>query len=145
MHARRAPNQTVNMQRYSHFSYQQPYGQQIQYPGNHQGYGQNPNQNPNQNQNQKFQPNSPQFQQTSTPFQQLAKPQQPVNWYQPSQQGPPNQNWKQQPKGIMSYFQDKNGQMDIDKMLGTVGQMANTYHQVSPILKGLGSFVKRFK
>ncbi|WP_077297767.1 YppG family protein [Virgibacillus pantothenticus] len=34
---------------------------------------------------------------------------------------------------------------DLDKMLSTVGQLANTYHQVSPIVKQFGSFIKAFR
>ncbi|MDL4840144.1 YppG family protein [Aquibacillus rhizosphaerae] len=83
----------------------------------------------------------------STPYQYFAKPQHPTNWFPAAQpvQGGQSQNWSQTQKGIMTYFQDKDGQVDIDKMLSTVGQMANTYHQVSPIVKGIGSFVKGFK
>lgn len=34
---------------------------------------------------------------------------------------------------------------DLDKMLSTVGQLANTYHQVSPIVKQFGSLIKTFR
>lgn len=60
---------------------------------------------------------------------------QPTNIQQPKQQA-------QLTKGLATYFQDKNGQMDINKMMSTVGQMASTVQQVSPIVKSLGSFLK---
>jgi hypothetical protein len=63
---------------------------------------------------------------------------QPTNVYQPKQQA-------QLTKGLASYFQDKNGQMDINKMMSTVGQMATTVQQVSPIVKSLGSFLNILK
>ncbi|WP_226038162.1 YppG family protein [Aquibacillus saliphilus] len=87
-----------------------------------------------------------------TPYEHFAKPQQPLQTIQQAQWsnqyppvGAPGQSLNQPPKNLMSYFQDKNGQVDIDKMLNTVGQMANTYHQVSPIVKGIGSFMKGFR
>ncbi|MYL46288.1 hypothetical protein GLV94_11605 [Virgibacillus halodenitrificans] len=61
---------------------------------------------------------------------------------------PPNMNnapGMQQGNGLLNYFQDNEGQMDLDKMLSTVGQLANTYHQVSPIVKQFGSFIKNFR
>lgn len=81
--------------------------------------------------------------QTIPPYQYFAKPTQPAEWY-PDSTIYGNSN-PQQAKGFMAMFQDKNGQMDLDKMLSTVGQMANTYQQVSPIIKGIGSFMKGVK
>ncbi|MCT2534948.1 YppG family protein [Aquibacillus koreensis] len=83
----------------------------------------------------------------TTPYEQFAKPNHPSQWFQQAQQTQQAQGqpWGQTPKGLMAYFQDKDGQLDIDKMLSTVGQLGNTYQQVSPIVKGLGSFVKGFK
>lgn len=91
-----------------------------------------------------------------TPYEQFAKPQQPINWETPMQQSANfmqpngNGNFNQQPNpypanGIKNYFQDKDGQVDFDKMLSTVGQLANTYHQVSPIVKQFGSIIKNFR
>ncbi|MFS0562522.1 YppG family protein [Terribacillus sp. 179-K 1B1 HS] len=86
-------------------------------------------------------------QQPVTPYEYFKKPPlapywhafaQPPNVYQPKQQA-------QLTKGLASYFQDKNGQMDINKMMSTVGQMASTVQQVSPIVKSLGSFLKILK
>ncbi|WP_407271768.1 YppG family protein [Radiobacillus sp. PE A8.2] len=118
-------------------------------------YHQNPNQYAPQNfQQQPFQQpfyseQASQAQPTqvgATPYDHFAKPQQPAQWnnyFQPN--GQQSMGWNQKPNGIMNYFQDKEGQLDVDKMLGTVGQMANTVQQVSPLLKGLGSFMKGFK
>lgn len=49
------------------------------------------------------------------------------------------------PNNFLAQFQNGDGQIDVDKMLGTVGQLANTYHQVAPIIKQLGSFMKNFR
>ncbi|WP_461180518.1 YppG family protein [Virgibacillus kimchii] len=92
--------------------------------------------------------NRPPVQQT--PYEYFAKPQQP-NWQNFSQQQTQIQgNHPPRPPikpagGIMSNFQKEDGKVDIDKMLGTVGQMANTYHQVSPIFKQFGTFLKGFR
>ncbi|MFC0523716.1 YppG family protein [Pontibacillus salicampi] len=78
-----------------------------------------------------------------TPYEQFQKPPQPTQWnpYVSAQQNmPPLQ--QQQQKGIMQYFMDKNGQLDLDKMLNTMGQVANTANQFSPLVKGIGSFMK---
>lgn len=45
-------------------------------------------------------------------------------------------------KGVMGYFQNDEGKFDVDKALNTAGQVANTYQQFSPIVKGIGSFFK---
>ncbi|MGJ9459416.1 YppG family protein [Oceanobacillus sp. CF4.6] len=47
--------------------------------------------------------------------------------------------------GPTSYFYNGNGQIDFDKVLSTVGQLANTYHQVSPIVKQFSTLVKTFR
>ncbi|MGP4062732.1 YppG family protein [Halobacillus sp. H74] len=49
------------------------------------------------------------------------------------------------PKGVMNYFQDEEGQMDFDKMMSTTGQVMKTFKQVSPLVKGIGTFVKGIK
>ncbi|MFA1822580.1 YppG family protein [Virgibacillus oceani] len=84
-----------------------------------------------------------------TPYEYFAKPIQP-NWQGMMHQ--PQGNYTSQPQppikpvnSIMSNFQNQDGKVDIDKMLGTVGQMANTYHQVSPIFKQFGTFLKGFR
>ncbi|CDQ21513.1 YppG-like protein [Halobacillus karajensis] len=48
-------------------------------------------------------------------------------------------------KGVMNYFQNEDGQLDIDKMMSTTGQVVKTVKEVSPIVKGIGSFVKGIK
>lgn len=79
-----------------------------------------------------------------SPYEQFAKPPQPNQWnhyYSLEQQFPQyGQMQMQGPKGFMQYFQDKNGQLDLDKMLSTMGQMANTANQFSPLVKSLSSF-----
>jgi hypothetical protein len=68
--------------------------------------------------------------------------QQPMDW---NQQQPTANQLTQQQKGFISYFQDKDGQMDLDKMLNTASQVANTYQQFTPIVKGINSFFKGVK
>ncbi|SEB18293.1 YppG-like protein [Thalassobacillus cyri] len=46
------------------------------------------------------------------------------------------------PKNMIGYFQDQNGQIDMDKMMKTVGQVAQTANQLSPLMKGIGGFIK---
>ncbi|WP_102347137.1 YppG family protein [Bacillus sp. Marseille-P3661] len=46
---------------------------------------------------------------------------------------------------LMSYFQDKNGQLDLDKMLTTVGKVSTTFQQVSPLFKQLTSLFTKVK
>lgn len=74
------------------------------------------------------------------PYVQFAKPPQPNQWnpyYSLQQQFP---QYGQNPqKGLAQYFQDKNGQLDLDKMLSTMGQVANTANQFSPLVKSLSS------
>ncbi|RDW15078.1 YppG family protein [Oceanobacillus chungangensis] len=85
--------------------------------------------------------------QQQTPYDYFQKPQQPLNW---ANQAATNPNFMQSPNGgptsnIKSFFQDGNGQVDFDKMLSTVGQLASTYHQVSPIIQQFGSIIKNFR
>src|SRR5699024_11122347 len=70
-----------------------------------------------------------------TPFEHFAKPKQPPFWNQPQQ--PPNTPPNQQPpmNNFKAYFQDDNGQMDYDKMFNTVGKLAKTVQQVSPVIQ----------
>ncbi|WP_052127223.1 YppG family protein [Pontibacillus litoralis] len=85
---------------------------------------------------------TPQLPAFKTPYEQFAKPPQPKEWS--SQQWVPQngQQNAQQTKGIMTYFMDKNGQLDLDKMLSTMGQVANTANQISPLVKGISTFMK---
>ncbi|TXL61690.1 hypothetical protein FHP05_12465 [Cerasibacillus terrae] len=86
--------------------------------------------------------------QTMSPFTQFAKPMQPSYWNeaQMNMQDIP-QDYQQEGQNIpansiLNYFNDENGQFNLDKMLSTVGQMANVYHQVSPIVKQFNALVK---
>ncbi|WP_369419781.1 YppG family protein [Lentibacillus daqui] len=107
-------------------------------------------------QSQQFPPVPPP--QTQTPFDYFSKPPQPTNWYMsnqgqqanwppPANQGqsmnapypPPKQN------GLLAYFQDKDGHVDLDKMFSTVGQFANTFQQITPVVKQVGSFMKNLR
>ncbi|MFD1019312.1 YppG family protein [Thalassobacillus hwangdonensis] len=82
----------------------------------------------------------------STPFEIYAKPP-----YEPPQDafggyGQNQQFYGGAPKpGMLSMFQDKNGQLDMEKMMSTVGQMANTVNQLSPLMKGIGGLFKGFR
>ncbi|WP_161493911.1 YppG family protein [Virgibacillus necropolis] len=82
-----------------------------------------------------------------TPYQVYAKPKQPTNWHTFSQ---PNQNQyatfnQPPPSNVLNYFQNKKGEVDFDKMLSTVGQVANTFQQITPMVKQVGSIMKSFK
>ncbi|KPH75647.1 YppG family protein [Oceanobacillus caeni] len=81
-----------------------------------------------------------------TPYEYFQKPEQPMNW--PNNAAfEPNQIQQQpgMPPNVMSQFQKENGQLDLDKVLGTVGQLAQTYHQVAPIFQQFSSFMKNFR
>ncbi|GIO27129.1 YppG family protein [Ornithinibacillus bavariensis] len=87
------------------------------------------------------------LQQPKTPFEQFSKPKQPQDWYANNQALQGN---LQQAQGFpqpikKSQFHDQNGQLNLDKVLSTVSQLANTYHQVSPIVKQFGDFMKIFR
>ncbi|WP_067837579.1 YppG family protein [Amphibacillus sediminis] len=78
------------------------------------------------------------------PFMQYGSPYHPSHW-QPPQQPQAVTGQMPQTKGLMSYFQDKDGQFDLDKVFNTAGQVANTYQQFTPIIKGISSFIKGAK
>ncbi|HLR52133.1 MAG TPA: YppG family protein [Candidatus Avamphibacillus sp.] len=54
-------------------------------------------------------------------------------------------SFPKQPNNLLSQFQNTEGQLDVDKMINTVGQLASTYHQVAPIIKQFGAFIKNFR
>ncbi|GGA84298.1 YppG family protein [Ornithinibacillus halotolerans] len=119
---------------------------QFQYPPTMSNYPPNyfpPNQQP-------FHP--PQYQQyyqnlyeaPQSPFEQFAKPKQPQDWYAKYQEVDSN-NQQAQQQGMMPQPNVQNGQINLDKVLTTVSQMASTYHQVSPIIKQFGDFMKTFR
>ncbi|MFD1448469.1 YppG family protein [Oceanobacillus profundus] len=56
-----------------------------------------------------------------------------------------NGNPGQSAANPMSYFQNGNGQLDFDKIISTVGQIASTYHQVSPIVQQFSSLIKNIR
>lgn len=60
------------------------------------------------------------------------------NW-QPHYQGMQT-NQKSATKNVIGYFQNDEGKFDFDKVMNTAGQISNTYQQVSPLVKGIGSF-----
>lgn len=76
------------------------------------------------------------------PFNQM--PNQPFNY------PPPYQQSSQQPRppltaSVLNQFQDADGQIDINKTLATVGQLANTVQQVTPVIKQFGSIIRYFR
>lgn len=75
-----------------------------------------------------------------TPFDYFSKPKQPMNWhpYAPFTSKPKSSN-------LFHYFQDDKGEIELDQMLSTVGQVANTIQQVSPVIKQVSSIMKQFK
>jgi hypothetical protein len=76
-----------------------------------------------------------------TPYEMYEKPPLSMNMENEMRQSVPKQ--RSMP-GFMTNFQNENGQLDIDRMLSTVGQFANTYHQVYPIFKQIGGLIKTF-
>lgn len=89
--------------------------------------------------NSSYEPTTP-----LTPYEYFAKPAQPMNWLESSAETSSNNQSFASP-GVLGAFTDSNGQLDFDKMLSSIGQVASTYHQVSPIVKQLSSFVKMFR
>lgn len=89
------------------------------------------------------QPHSQSFvgQSSISPYEMYAKPPQPEEWAGQMDEGY-FQMPKKQPNPIMAHFYDENGQMDVQKMLSTVNQLANTFQQVTPVIQQLGSFVR---
>ncbi|ENH96383.1 hypothetical protein J416_11085 [Gracilibacillus halophilus YIM-C55.5] len=81
--------------------------------------------------------------QPMTPYQYFQKPVMPPPYQEMSNQFPPTSG---KPKhSVMGMFQNQNGELDVDKVFQTVNQMANTYHQVNPIIKNVGSWIKKFQ
>lgn len=46
---------------------------------------------------------------------------------------------------IMQQFLNENGQVDIQKMLQTIGQFADTVQQVSPVIKQINDIIRSFR
>ncbi|MFB4168117.1 YppG family protein [Virgibacillus sp. JSM 102003] len=120
--------------------FERPYNYTPPYNGNPYNFYQN-NTQPLHNYKQMYNNYNTNFQ---TPFEMYAKPKQPMNWHPYGQSiggtfnTPPKNN-------LLYYFQDNNGEMDLDKMLSTAGQIANTFQQVSPVVKQVGSIMKQFR
>lgn len=72
------------------------------------------------------------------PFQQMQG--QPFNYPQHNQSSRPPLS-----ASVLNQFQDADGQIDINKMLATVGQLANTVQQVTPVIKQVGSVISYFR
>ncbi|MEN2466940.1 YppG family protein [Ornithinibacillus sp. JPR2-1] len=85
------------------------------------------------------------YEQYQSPFEQFAKPKQPQDWYANLDQSQGTNQQAQQQNATTTPFQNQGGQVNLDKVLTTVSQIANTYHQVSPILKQFGDFMKTFR
>ena len=43
---------------------------------------------------------------------------------------------------IMNSFKNKDGTIDLNKLIQTTGQMVNVFSQISSVVKGLGSLLK---
>lgn len=63
----------------------------------------------------------------------------------PYQQMQTSQSQEVQNLNFMNQFKNEDGQMDMDKVLSTVGQLANTVQQVSPVIKQVSSIIKAFR
>ncbi|WP_176449169.1 YppG family protein [Lentibacillus sp. CBA3610] len=79
-----------------------------------------------------------------TPFEAFAKPKQPMNW-QPHPQYDESFSQSANPNNLLYYFQDNNGELDLDKMLSTAGQVANTVQQISPVVKQVGNLMNQIR
>ncbi|RCW73041.1 YppG family protein [Saliterribacillus persicus] len=58
---------------------------------------------------------------------------------------PQSMQQKQAVSNFITVFQDENGQIDIDKVLDTIGQLNATYQQISPVVKSFGNIIKGIK
>ncbi|ALX49154.1 YppG family protein [Lentibacillus amyloliquefaciens] len=76
-----------------------------------------------------------------TAFEVFAKPKQPM--YGPYTYGYEAFSQPSSNKQLKSYFQDHNGQLDLEKMLSTAGQVANTVKQISPVVKDVSQLMKQ--
>ncbi|MFC2947794.1 YppG family protein [Virgibacillus sediminis] len=93
---------------------------------------------------------TPQFYHTQaypeTPYEAFAKPKQPEHWPPVGSVEHPSPFSGAKPANHLSaHFQNNEGQVDLDKMIATVSQLANTYHQVSPIIKEFGTLLKNIR
>ncbi|HLS07806.1 YppG family protein [Lentibacillus sp.] len=77
-----------------------------------------------------------------TAFEVYSKPKQPVSW-QAYPYSAATFTQPPKPKNLLYYFQDQNGELDLDKMLSTAGQVANTVQKISPVVKQVGDLLNR--
>ncbi len=59
--------------------------------------------------------------------------------FQPGDQQPMTPSQKQ---ALMQYFQGEDGEIDLDKVFKTLGQVVQITQQISPVIKGLNSMVR---
>lgn len=78
-----------------------------------------------------------------TPFQYYQKP--AIPYTQDNHMNKEPISFKKQHPPLLQYFQTEDGDMDIEKVMYMVNQLASTYHQVSPIVKNVGSLLKNFR
>ncbi|RPF57085.1 YppG family protein [Aquisalibacillus elongatus] len=69
--------------------------------------------------------------------------QQPLFFEVPEQQGQPSLPQHLSP--FVEYFQDDQGEVDIDKVIATANQFMKTASQIGPVVKTLNDFVKGMK
>lgn len=95
-----------------------------------------------QNEQQLYQAQTQMNQMPTSPYQMYAKPPQPEGWAGQMNEEYFQEESSKKPNAIMQHFYDENGQMDIQKMLSTVNQLANTVQQVTPVFQQIGSLVR---
>lgn len=86
-----------------------------------------------------FSPNGgqQQNQQEFTPYDFFFKPEFPTQYFMPQQNNPQS--------SINTGEGNENNPLNFDTVISKVGQIASTYHQVSPIVKEFSTFVKGFR
>lgn len=55
------------------------------------------------------------------------------------------ENIEQYVSPFIQYFKDENGEIDIDKVFGTVTQLMKTAQQIGPIVQSVNQFVKNIR
>ncbi|MFC4559910.1 YppG family protein [Virgibacillus kekensis] len=79
-----------------------------------------------------------------TPFELYSKPKQPAGW-RPNYYAGNMYYPKPKNSNLTYYFQNTEGELDINKMLSTVGQAASVVQQLTPLVKQFGFFMKQPK
>lgn len=72
-----------------------------------------------------------------TPYELFSKPELPTQYLMSQQQS-------QSQQGINNGGTSESNPLNFDTVISKVGQIASTYHQVSPIVKQFSTFVKGF-